>query len=228
MRREMLLGEADQVDHALVRFAGGGAEAEDAVLEQHHAERAGAGLAGKGARSQPREIETRHDVGQDDHRVAVDLPHAALAAGAVGDRHHRIGMGVVDVLERQRGVQQRFDRGRRGIGARALAQQGVDHLGIAQALERGQSPQGRQAERGEAGGRDRLEVPAAPLDVQDLLLLAEQVPRARLDRGVAAAVQHQRAVPPEQPRRVHALAEVAGKRRGFAVAPQASHSETRA
>src|SRR6202023_1618227 len=77
--------------------------------------------------------------------------------------------------------------------------------------------------RGEARLLDGLEVPAAPLDVEDLFLLAEEIAPAQLDRGVAAAVQHQRAVAAEQARGVDPQPEIAAVPAGFGVVPEALH-----
>ena len=46
------------------------------------------------------------------------------------------------------------------------------------------------------------------LDFQHIHLLAEQIAQPGLDRGVAAAMQHQLGVAPEQPRRIDAQGEV--------------------
>src|SRR4029077_17381698 len=78
--------------------------------------------------------------------------------------------------------------------------------------------------RREAGGLDGLEGPAAALHVEHVLFLAEEVLLAQLDRGVASAVQHERAVAAEQARGVDARAERPGERRRFRVAPEAFHS----
>src|SRR5690606_34210884 len=61
------------------------------------------------------------------------------------------------------------------------------------------------------------------LDVQHLFFLAEEVLVAQLDRGVAAAVQHQRAVAAEQARGVDPRTERTGELRHFRVAPEAFH-----
>ena len=64
-----------QLDHALVRFLRRRAEREDAVVHEHHADRARVRFRGELPRAQPREIEARHHVRDDDDVVAVDLAH---------------------------------------------------------------------------------------------------------------------------------------------------------
>src|SRR5258708_16274803 len=82
----------------------------------------------------------------------------------------------------------------------------------------------RKPHRREALRLDRLQVPAAALDVEDRLLLAEEILFADLDRGVAPSVQHQRLVAAEKARRVHAQTEVALELPCFPVAPKTLHS----
>src|SRR6185436_8581431 len=77
--------------------------------------------------------------------------------------------------------------------------------------------------RRESARVDRLQVPAAALYVEHLLLVAEQVRLAQLDRRIAAAMQHQRLVAPEQARGVHAWTERAGEASCFGVVPEALH-----
>src|SRR6185503_12949649 len=61
------------------------------------------------------------------------------------------------------------------------------------------------------------------LDVEHVLFLAEEVPLAQLDRGVAAAVQDERAVAAEQARGVDPRTERTGELRRVGVAPEALH-----
>ena len=98
-----------------------------------------------------------------------------------------------------------------GAGAPArvmLRRELVHHLRVGQ-RPRSLASFSRWARRtGAKPGRlDRLEVPAAALDVEEVLVLADEVPRGELDRGVAAAVQHQRLVAAEQARGVNPMAD---------------------
>ena len=86
-----------------------------------------------------------------------------------------------------------------GVGADGsviAARSSLDHL-----RDRTAAPGWPAAARGRSrtgakpGRLDRLQVPAAAFDVQDVLLVAEDVALADLHRGVAAAVQHQRRDP---------------------------------
>ena len=124
--------------------------------------------------AQPREIEARHHVGDDDDEVAVDLADPRLAVGGVGDRstasawvwstklYGRIACRIAST----------DGAGAAGAGQRACASSltiaGSDSAGsCASAL------QVREPHRREAGRLDGLEVPAAALDVEDLLVVAE-------------------------------------------------------
>lgn len=70
---------------------------------------------------------------------------------------------------------------------------------------------------------DRFQTPAAALDVEDVLFLAEEAALAELDRSVAAAVQDQRRVPPQEPRGIDPQLDVRPAGGGFGVSPQALH-----
>src|SRR6185295_14000281 len=59
---QILLGEADEVDHPLIGLAGRGTEGEDAMGEQHHADRLRPGRGGEALGAQAGEIEARHHV----------------------------------------------------------------------------------------------------------------------------------------------------------------------
>jgi hypothetical protein len=100
----------------------------------------------------------------------------------------------------------------------------VHHVGVGELLQGREPRDGVEAHRREAGGFDRLQVPAAALDVEDRLRAAEAVALADLDRGVAAAVQDERLVAPQKPRRVYALPEIVGKSVGFGVEPEILHA----
>jgi hypothetical protein len=104
-------------------------------------------------------------------------------------------VGVVHELERDRAVQDRLDRRRRRRGPDHVRDELVHHVRVGQPLEPRELADVVEPHRGEAGGFDRLEIPAAALDVQDRLALAEAVALADLHRGVAAAVQDERLVP---------------------------------
>ena len=95
----------------------------------------------------------------------------------------------------------------------------------------------REPHRRQPGRLDRRHVGAATLDAQHLDLVADEVARARLDRGVAAAVQHQARIAAEEPRGVEAEREIAadaGFRAmrhqgvGIAVDPRGFHRTPRA
>jgi hypothetical protein len=108
---DALLGQRHHLDHALVGFARGGAEREDAVLVEDQAldlwifiERVGCGF---------RQRKARHDVGHVAHARAVNLRAQRGGVGLIDQAEHRGGVRMVDDRRRNEGVQQRFDR-RRG------------------------------------------------------------------------------------------------------------------
>ncbi len=189
------------------------------MVQQHHADGRRPRFGGKALRAQAREVEAGHHVRNDDHEVAVDLADSRLAVGRVGDREQRVGVGVVDVFVGEQRVQDRLDRRRRGARPRHVRRQLVDHVEVGQRRQLREAGEVREAHRREPGFGDRGEVPAAALDVEDVLVVADQVALAQLDRRVAAAVQHERAVAAEQARRVAAQRELARLRGGVVVVP---------
>ena len=57
----------------------------------------------------------------------------------------------------------------------------TDGVGADGSVQAGQAQDALESDRGEAGRLDRLQVPAAALDVQDQLFVAENVAFANLD-----------------------------------------------
>ena len=90
-------------------------------------------------------------------------------------------MRVVDVGLRQHRVQHRFHRRRGGAGTQRVGVELVDHLRVAQSRQTRQATHVGQLDRREAGGLDRLEIPAAAFDVQHVTRFAEEVLLAQLD-----------------------------------------------
>ena len=99
----------------------------------------------------------------------------------------------------------------------------LEHLRIAQCFKPRELEEMAHPHRREAGRLDRLEIPAASLDVEDLLFLADQIALAYLDGSIAASVQDQRLVPPQQARGVHARAQLARKLLRLRIVPQTLH-----
>ena len=200
------LGKRHHLDHALVGLARRLAEGEDAVLVQDQAldplvllEHFSRGLG---------KPEARRDVTHDAHAPVIDLAGKRLAVGLIDDREHRRGMGVVDEFVRQEGVQQRLDRRvwrRRIEQVQALH---IDHGLVGERVERAKLPQRLELHRGQALRLDIGHVPAGALDRDHLMLNPEIVLGAGLDRGVAAAMQHEQRVAAEEPRGVDAEREI--------------------
>ena len=93
-------------------------------------------------------------------------------------------------------------------GAGHLSGEFVHHLRIRQGVCFRELEQMRHPHRREAIRFDRLQVPAAAFDVKDLFLFAEDIAFHDLDRSIAAAMQHKRRVPSQQPGGVNSLLEV--------------------
>ena len=220
---KITFGHVDERDHALVGFARGRTEREDAVVQQHHADSARLRLLGIELGAQPREIESRHYVRNDRDLGAVNCGYAARAVAGVRDREHRIGMRVIDVFVRQQRVQNRFDGWCRRRGARQVRDKLIHHLRIAQGLELRKPQQMGHAYRRKACFFDEFEVPAAAFDIENFLVIADEIALADFDRRIAAAVQHERLVAAQQTRGIDALRKIAAIFARFAVIPEALH-----
>ena len=92
---------------------------------------------------------------------------------------------------RQKGVQQRLDRGIGGAGIEQVRPLHAHHLLIREGAAPAQFAQRPEPYRRQPGGLDRRHVPTAALDAKHLDLLVEEVFHDHLDRGVAAAMQHE-------------------------------------
>ena len=151
------------------------------MRQQHHSNAIASRLFRKFAGAVRGEVEAGHDVRDDDDPLAVDVANALLALRRIGHREHGVGMRVIDVRMRQDGVKDGFDGGRGRAGAQHVGVELVHHLRIWQAAQPRQPAHMPEGDRREAGRLDRLEVPAATLDVEHVLVLAEEVPLAQLD-----------------------------------------------
>ena len=199
---------ADGRDHPFIGFFRGLAEREDAVFEEDQP--LDRRIAGMGGGAGPGELETRHDVGDQPHRPAIDFAANLLTVRLVGQREHCIRMGVIDEFVRQEGVQQGFDRGVGRLRFEKIAALVVDHLLVAQPVEGGEAAQRIEPDRGEARRFDTGHVPAASLDAKHVDGLVQQVAHGRLDRCVAPAVKHQSRVSSQKTRRVDPERDVRG------------------
>ena len=203
---EPFLGAGDQRDHPFIGLARGVAEGEDAVLVQDQSFDAGRFVEHIGGRL--RERKARHDVGHDARARVIDLGADRFAVRLIDQAQDRGRMGVVDEFVRQEGVQQRLDR---RIGRRRIEQVlalDAHHVFVAEFFARAQLAQAVEPHRRQPGRLDIGHVGARALDADDAGGFAEQVGDGRLHRRVAAAMQHQLRIAPEQACRVHAQGDV--------------------
>ena len=145
-------------------------------------------------------------------------------------------MGVVDEFVRQEGVQQRLDRRIGRVGIEQIGALQRHHVLVGQLVAAcAHFSSGASFTAGRPAGSMVPMSQPLPLTQRTSQLVAEEVRHTRLDRGVAAAMQHQPRVAAEQPRRVDAQREIAADalggvmrdhRFGIAVAPEVFH-ETR-
>jgi len=188
----------DQSDHAIIGFLRRISEREDTVIQEHHADGAGMRFRGKLLRAQPRQIEARHYVRNDDHIVAVDFPDAGFPVCRVCYSEYCIGVGVIDIFTGKDGMKYGFHGWRRSASPRELRGQLVHHLRIRQRLELGEPRDVFHAHRREARFLNALQIPAAAFDVEKFLVFAKSILLYDFDRCVAAAVKHQSMISSQQ------------------------------
>ncbi len=140
------------------------------------------------------QAEARRDIGDDAHPPVIDLARQRLAVRLIDQRQHRGGMGVIDEFMRQEGMEQRLDRGVGRGGVEQVQPLHVDHGLVGQRLQRAQLLQRLELHRRQTPWLDIGHVGAGALHRDDRVLHAEIVARSGLDRGVAAAMQHEQRV----------------------------------
>ena len=151
-----------------------------------------------------REGETRHDIRDDAKPRSEHLSTDRLRIRLIDQRENRVRVRVIDELVGKKAVQERLDRGVRGIGVDKASALRIDHVLVGQHLSVAQRAEALETDRWQAGRLDASEVPSTALDAQDRHLIADVVNQSRLHRRVAAAMEHQSRVLPDQTRGVHA------------------------
>ena len=225
-----LLGERHDRNHAFIGLARAHAKAENSMLQQH--EPFGCGISVVDFGRLLGQQKSRHDVRHDPDTRPVQVGDALSGIGLVGEAQHRRRMRVVDIFVRQKGVQQRLDRRVRRTWIEQIGALDAHHILVRQRVAFAQFSQRCESDRRQAGRLDIAQVPAAAFDAQHLGGIPEQIGQDRLDRRVAAAVQHQPGIAAEQTRGINAQRQIASDaalaiarlhRRRIAVRPQAAH-----
>ena len=208
--REGGFGLGDGRDHAFVALLGGVAPGEEAVLVEDHelGEVASRGALLPQRRDLLGEREPGHRVGDHEHGVAVDRADAGGAVRLVGDREEGVRVRVVDEFAGDDRVEERLDGGLRSRPVDRLAAELLHHLLVGERRERGELAEALDAHGGEALWADGAEVAAAAFDVEDGDCLACRLGDGSLDAGVAAAVQDEPRIAPEEARSVDAEREI--------------------
>ena len=155
------------------------------------------------------EREARHDVGHDAHAAAVDLGAERRAVRLVDQAQHRVGVGVVDEVVRQEGVQQRLDRRVRRHRIDQVGALHAHHVLVATARRGARSLRsGASRTAGRPAGSIVAMSQPEPLTHSTSACSPSRSGSARLDRGVAAAVQHEHRIVAEQARGVDAQRQI--------------------
>ena len=148
---EERLGTRDQLERRGLALLAGVAPADHAVPAEHCAARVG-DAALEVAEREP-ELEARAPPGQPADVVAVALGDERLAVVGGGERDHRVGMEMVDVVLGDEGVQRRVDRRHRAAVAEAAVRVEADdvvlvHARGVHALERAHPVEHEEGEPG--------------------------------------------------------------------------------
>ena len=207
MSADKILSQRHHLDHALIGLSRAVAEGDDAVLPKNEAFACECAL--KDLDRLLGEAEARHEVGHEGQPAAENLDAARFAVRLVDHAEHRGGMGVIDEFVRQERVQHDLDR---RSWRRRIDQVGAldaDKFVVGDGVEPAQPAQGVKPHRRQAFGFDRRHVGAGGFYPQHLDIFAEETAHAGLERGVAAAMQHQLGVAAKEPRRVDAERQVA-------------------
>ncbi len=105
MAREIIFRHLHELDHSFVRFARRAAEGKNAVVHEHHANRADSRFLAELDRTQACEVEAWHDVGNDHGLAPVNLAYARFSVCCIGHRANGVGVSMVNELVRQDRVQ---------------------------------------------------------------------------------------------------------------------------
>jgi len=154
------------------------------------------------------EPEARHQIGHEAEAAVIDVAAQFLRIRLVDEAEQRRGVAVVDEFRRHEGVQQHLHRGR---GGQRVDQEGAlrpRHILVGKCFARAQCAQLIEPHGGKTGGLDRAHVPARAFDVKRLDLPAGKIARLGLQRGIAAAVQHEVRIGADQPRGIDAQRQV--------------------
>jgi hypothetical protein len=150
-----------------------------------------------------RQRETGPDVLDHAHVVSERVVDRPFGVGRVRKAADRVGVHVVDVGRGQERVQERLDRGPRRVGLDHAPREVRQHLLVAQRHALAQRQELVQPEAREVAAARRREIGAAALDPDRTALAPEVVALEQLARGVATAVEDERAIRSDQPRARH-------------------------
>ena len=170
---QVLLGAGDQRDHTLVGFARALPERENAMLKKDEPFDCRIGLIH--IRSLLRESKTRHDVFDQSDAAIIKLSADGCAIRLVDKAQDGIGMSVVDIFVRQKGMQQSLDRwsGRHRI--EEIFALKPNHLLVAEIAARAQLAQAIEAQSGQSGRLDRRHVRPRAFDANCFHRFAEKI-----------------------------------------------------
>ena len=206
-RRGLAVGGKPFLDHVIlgnqprIGFFGIVSKGEMAVVEQDQP--LDRGILIEHIRRRAAQVKTGLEERHHAHSVAEYLADHGARIRQVCQRDHRGCVGMVDETVRQEGMQQAFDRRIGAGGVEHGAAQRVHHVRVFQPVQPAQRPHRVKPQAGHAGRSDCRQVMTRALNVQHVAPGTEQVRPHYLDRGIAAAMQHQVRVRPDQPRGIY-------------------------
>ncbi len=193
---DRLLRAADQLDRGEVGLLHGGPPADRPVLLEQ--QRARLRMRLEGLRDFPGDEEPGAPVRERNDLLSVDFAEHITAAVVVGERDHRVGVGVDHRGRGQEAVQQGLDGRARARGLLQRVGEIVHHLLVAHVLPLEQGQHVVHAHAGEILRRDALEIGAAALHAQHARRPVPVIPLVPLHGRVAAAPDHQRGLGADQ------------------------------
>ena len=203
---DRLLRAADQLDRGEVGLLHGGPPADRPVLLEQQL--AGLRVRLEGLRDFSRDEEPGAPVRERDDVLSVDFAEHITAAVIVGERDHRVGVGVDHRRRGQEAVEQGLDGRARARGLLQRVGEVVHHLLVAHVLAFEQGQHVVHAHAGEVLHLDALEIGAAALHPQHARRPVPVIALVPLDRGVAAAPHHEGGLGADQPGRVDEEIEI--------------------
>ena len=221
--RRIFLGLAYQVNVPVIGIPGAVPPSEQAVIDQHHAAAVGRCLDRQA--HQFGKLKAGTQILHHRHAIAIDPAENGVGFPVVGQPYHRIGVGMGHALKGQKGVEQGFNGGTGRIGVEDAAVKVIYHFLVGHPLPGKDRQYLFQFQAGKLPPLHRLQVGAGTLNPHYLHLPAQEILFGNLDRGIAAAPDHQVRIGANQAAHIDQRVQFI-QPLGGAVGPEIFHRQT--